>query len=146
MSAMYWLIALAVLLVIEILTLGLTTIWFAGGALVAFFASLLNAGVLLQIILFLVVSLLLLFFTRPVVVKYINRKRVKTNYEGLIGKVVKTTSRVDNFNQTGTAIVNGSEWTVRADEDNKIIEADRKVKIVDIRGVKLIVTEYKEEL
>lgn len=146
MSAMYWLIALAVLLVIEILTLGLTTIWFAGGALVAFFASLLNAGVLLQIILFLVVSLLLLFFTRPVVVKYINRKRVKTNYEGLIGKVVKTTSRVDNYNQTGTAIVNGSEWTVRADEDNKIIEADRKVKIVDIRGVKLIVTEYKEEL
>lgn len=146
MEAMYWLIALALLLLIEILTLGLTTIWFAGGALIAFIASLLGADLYIQIILFFIVSLVMLFFTRPVAVKYLNRKRVKTNYEGLIGKVIKTTSRVDNYNQMGTAIVNGTEWTVRSDVDSKIIEAGTKVKIVDIAGVKLIVTEYKEEI
>ncbi|WP_066714261.1 NfeD family protein [Clostridium sp. Marseille-P299] len=146
MEALYWLIALAVLLVIEIFTLGLTTIWFAGGALIAFFASLLGANLYIQIILFFVVSFLMLFFTRPVAIKYVNKERVKTNYEGLIGKIVKITSKVDNYNQTGTAVVNGTEWTVRSDDDDKIIEAGTKVKIVDIVGVKLIVAEYKEEL
>lgn len=146
MEAMYWLIALAVLLLIEIFTLGLTTIWFAGGALIAFIASLLGLNLYIQIILFFIVSFLMLFITRPFAIKYVNKERVKTNYEGLIGKVVKVTSQVDNYNQSGTAIVNGTEWTVRADEDDKIIETGTKVKIVDIVGVKLIVTEYKEEL
>ena len=88
----------------------------------------------------------MLFFTRPVAVKYLNKKRVKTNYEGLIGKVVKITQRVDNYNQTGAAMVNGTEWTVRSESDDVIIEPGTKVKIVNISGVKLIVTEYREEL
>ena len=67
MTPFYWLIALAVLLVIEIITLGLTTIWFAGGALVAFVLALFNVPLLVQITVFLVVSILLLLFTRPVV-------------------------------------------------------------------------------
>lgn len=146
MEAMYWLIALAVLLLIEIITLGLTTVWFAGGALIAFFASLLGANLYIQIILFFIVSFLMLFITRPIAIKFVNKERVKTNYEGLIGKVVKITSKVDNYNQMGTAVVNGTEWTVRAAEDDKIMEAGTKVKIVDIVGVKLIVKEYKEEL
>lgn len=145
MEATWWLIALAVLLLTEILTLGLTTIWFAGGALVAFFASLIGADLIIQIVIFLLVSILLLIFTRPLAIKYINKKRVATNYESLFGKIVKTTSKVDNLNQSGTANVNGTEWTVRSDDNSKIIEAGRKVKIVDIVGVKLIVTEVKEE-
>lgn len=145
MEATWWLIALAVLLLTEILTLGLTTIWFAGGALVAFFASLIGADLMIQIVIFLLVSILLLIFTRPLAIKYVNKKRVATNYESLIGKIVKTTSKVDNFNQSGTANVNGAEWTVRSEDNSKIIEAGRKVRIVDIAGVKLIVTEVREE-
>ena len=72
MTPFYWLIALAVLLVIEIITLGLTTIWFAGGALVAFVLALFNVPLLVQITVFLVVSILLLLFTRPVVEKRLN--------------------------------------------------------------------------
>lgn len=145
MEALYWLIGLAVLLLIEILTLGLTTIWFAGGAFVAFIVALLGAGFWLQFLCFTIVSLALFIFTRPVAIRKLNMNRIKTNYEGLIGKVVKVTKTVDNSNQTGEAIVNGQEWSVRSADENVVIKPGNKVKIVNIEGVRLIVTEYKEE-
>lgn len=145
MNSLGWLIVIAILLAIEIATLGLTTVWFAGGALIAFIASLLGIEFWIQLFLFVQVSLLLLFITRPFAVKYLNKNRVKTNYEGLIGKVVKVTQRVDNNNQSGEALVNGQEWIVRAETDDIIYEPGTKVKIVNIAGIKLIVTEYKEE-
>ncbi|MDE7259087.1 MAG: NfeD family protein, partial [Lachnospiraceae bacterium] len=73
----FWLVILVVLVVIELLTMGLTTVWFAGGALVATIAALFHAPFALQIILFLIVSALLLFFTRPLAVKYFNKDRVR---------------------------------------------------------------------
>jgi membrane protein implicated in regulation of membrane protease activity len=146
MEALYWLIGLAVLLFIEIVTLGLTTIWFAGGAFVAFIAALLGADTWLQFVCFLLISLILLIFTRPVAVRKLNKNRVKTNYEGLIGKVVKVTKTVDNENQSGEAVVNGQEWTVRSADENIIIESGTKVKIINIAGVRLIVEVYKEEI
>lgn len=145
MVALYWLIGLAVLLVIEIITLGLTTIWFAGGALVAFLAALFGAELWVQFLLFAIVSIVLLLFTRPVAMKHLNKNRVKTNYEGLIGKVVKVTKTVDNLNQCGEAVVNGQEWSVRTLKEGITIEPGTKVRIVNIEGVRLIVEEYKEE-
>ena len=73
MTAVYWLGGIIVLLIIEALTLGLTTIWFAGGALAAFIACVAGADLAVQIVLFVVVSLGLLFFTRPFAKRYINR-------------------------------------------------------------------------
>ncbi len=86
MDPIVWLILLVVLIIIEIITMGLSTIWFAGGALVAFVASLLNVNVVIQVVLFLVISILLLVSTRPVAMRYLNRTRVRTNVESLIGK------------------------------------------------------------
>ncbi len=146
MEALYWLIGLAVLLLIEIITLGLTTIWFSGGALVAFIIAILGGEFWLQFLVFSLVSLILIIFTRPIAVKKLNKNRVKTNYEGLIGKVVKVTKTVDNANQSGEAVVNGQEWTVRSADESVILEPGTKVKIVNIEGVRLIVSEYKEEL
>ena len=83
MIAVGWLILLAILLVIEIITLGLTTIWFAGGAFVAFLIALLKGPVWLQILAFLVVSILLLIFTRPVAMRYMNKNVKKTNQHAL---------------------------------------------------------------
>lgn len=140
MESFYWLIAVAVFLIIEITTLGLTTIWFAGGALIAFLASILGAGYLIQFILFVVVSVILLCFTRPIALRYFNNHRARTNYESIIGQTAKVTSIIDNFNQTGSAIVGGQEWTARAEQDDDIIEPGTQVKIVAIKGVKLIVT------
>ena len=86
MEAMFWLGLLVVLLVIEIITLGLTTIWFAGGALVAFVASALGANMIVQIVLFLGVSFIMLYFTRPVAVKYLKdvykRQSEKLSWSG----------------------------------------------------------------
>jgi membrane protein implicated in regulation of membrane protease activity len=143
-NSVLWLLILAILIFIEIITLGLTTIWFAGGALVAFIISLFFDNLLLELILFLVVSMVLLYFTRPLVLKYFNPKRTKTNYEGVIGKVALVTTTIENMNAVGQVVVDGQEWSAKAMED-VVIEKGNKVKVHGITGVKLIVSVYKEE-
>ena len=100
MEPMIWLGILAVLLLIEAITAGLTTIWFAGGALVAAVAAYCGAGVFLQFVLFFAVSLVLLVFTRPVAVRYMNRNVEKTNAESLLGKKAVVIEKIDNLAQT----------------------------------------------
>lgn len=139
-----WLIALVVFLIIEIVTLGLTTIWFAGGALVAFVASLVGAPVVVQVILFFAVSLILLIFTRPVVQKRLNSSREKTNVNSMVGKEGRVVEAIDNFNESGRIIVNGMEWTARAVQDEVKIPVDAKVKIQEIKGVKALVLPAEE--
>ena len=74
--AVFWLVVLIVCILIEIPTLGLTTIWFAGGSLFAALVALLHLPLWLQIAVFIVVSLVLLFLTRPIAVKYFNKDRI----------------------------------------------------------------------
>lgn len=145
MIPFYWLIALAVFLVIEIITMGLTTIWFAGGSLVAFIASLIGVPVVIQIAIFFVISFVLLFFTRPVVEKHLNNSRTKTNVNSMIGKEGKVTEEIDNFNQKGTIVVNGLEWTARSSDDDIIIPNGAKVIVKDVQGVKAIVGKVSEQ-
>lgn len=141
MTPFYWLVALAVLLVIEIITLGLTTIWFAGGALVAFVLSLFGVPWLAQITVFLVVSILLLIFTRPAVEKKINESRTKTNVNSIAGKEGRVTETIDNFNQKGTIVLNGLEWTARSSKDDVIIPAGARVIVNEVKGVKVFVSQ-----
>lgn len=143
-NSIYWLIILAILIFIEILTLGLTTIWFAGGALVAFIVSLFYDNLLLEVVLFLIVSMVLLYFTRPLVLKYFNPKRTKTNYEGVIGKEAKVIIAIDNMNATGQVVVDGQVWSAKSFEGVNIVEGT-KVRVQGIAGVKLIVSIIKEE-
>lgn len=136
-----WLALIVVLLVIELLTLGLTTIWFAGGAVAAFAASMLGAGLMVQIIVFLAVSILLLVFTRPFAAKYINRNRVRTNVDSLIGEKAVVIQEIDNLAATGEVRVEGKVWMARTQSDEERIPADATVTILKVSGVKLIVTE-----
>ena len=101
MEPLMWLIVLAVFLVIEAITVGLTTIWFAGGALVAAIASGAGAGILVQWILFLVISLVLLIFTRPLAVRYMNKGVPKTNVNSLIGEKAVVIQKINKLEQTG---------------------------------------------
>lgn len=140
-----WLALLIVFLVIEVATVGLTAIWMAGGALAAMFAELIGLNIWWQIGVFIAVSFLLLIFTRPFAVKYINSNREKTNYEGIIGKVVRITETVNNYEMTGTAVVNGIEWTVRTEDDGLILHPGDLAKVMEISGVKLIVKKYEED-
>jgi len=140
-SVMYvvcWLLLAAIFIVIEIISLGLTTIWFAGGAFVAALAGLAGANLLVQVILFAVVSIILLVVTRPVAKKYLDSRTEKTNAEALIGQNAVVLDEVNNLLETGRAKINGMEWTARSKEDSVIIPADTVAKIVDIKGVKLI--------
>ena len=145
MLNLIWLGLFILLLVIEIITVGLTTIWFAAGALAALAANVLGADLIIQIIIFLAVSVVLLIFTRPWAEKHLNRKRVRTNYEREIGKVIRITEKVDNLNQTGKSVVDGQEWTVRSKNDSEIFEAGALARVAAVSGVKLIVEKCEEE-
>ena len=143
-NTVFWLIVLVVLIATEIATMGLTTIWFAAGALVAAIISLLGGNVWWQVGIGLVVSLLLLFFTRPIAVKYFNRERVRTNVESLVGRQAIVISEVNNLQGTGQVNISGQEWSARASSDSVIYPVGSVVNVVAISGVKLIVEERKE--
>lgn len=144
MTWMVWLAAFVILIGIEAATMALTTIWFAGGALVAFLLALAGADLYIEVLAFFIVSCVLLFFTRPLALKYVNKNTVKTNAEGIVGKKARITTAVDNDLATGAAVVAGQEWTARS-EDGSSIEEGVMVKIKAINGVKLIVSRLEEE-
>ena len=139
MEPFVWLALLAVFLVIEAITAGLTTIWFAGGALVAAVASYLGVGIAAQWILFLCVSLVLLIFTRPIAVKIMNKGVTKTNVNSLIGQKAVVIHEVNNLAQSGQVKLNDVEWMARTSSDEEIIPENTVVVIKEIHGVKLIV-------
>lgn len=142
----FWLVLLIVLLVVEMATLGLTTIWFAGGAFVAIIAALLNAPILVQIILFFLVSVILLVFTRPIAVKYFNRDRVRTNVESIVGRQGIVTGEINNLLGQGQVVINGQEWSARNADDGSVIPAGAVVTVVAVSGVKLMVSKAKTVL
>lgn len=141
MEAIIWIALIIVFAAVEIATVGLTTIWFAGGAIAALLCDAVGLGIGFQFAVFVVVSLVLLFFTRPWALKYLKPHLVRTNYEGNIGENVCITETVDNIKGTGTAVLKGQEWTARAYEEGKIFEAGTIVKVKEIRGVTLYVAE-----
>jgi membrane protein implicated in regulation of membrane protease activity len=140
-----WLIVLVVLVIIELLTMGLTTIWFAGGALVAAIASLFQTPLVLQVILFLIVSAILLFFTRPLAVKYFNKDRVRTNAESLVGRQAIVISEIDNLQGIGQVNVGGMEWSAKTSVDGVRLPVGTVATVLAISGVKLVVEERTKD-
>lgn len=105
-----WLLLAVLLLIIESMTLGLTTIWFAAGAVVAFIAALLGVNIFFQVVCCLTTSFVLLIVTRPLALKYLNRTVRKTNADAVIGKTARVVYPVNNAKGTGRvwlAIWNG---------------------------------------
>ena len=117
-----WLIVLVVCLVVEFSTLGLTSIWFAGGALLSMIIALIGGPLWLQILVFLVASIVLLIFTRPVATKYFNKNRTKTNVNSIAGRQAIVTETIDNLKGMGQIVTNGMEWTARSLDDSVIEE------------------------
>lgn len=140
----FWLALLIIFIVVECMTVGLVSIWFAGGSLVAMILAMAGAEAIWQDVAFVVVSGLLLVATRPFVKKYLLNKKEKTNYQSVIGMVAKVTETIDNYNQTGAAFVDGKEWTARSTEDAVTMEKDTLVQVAAIEGVKLIVVPYEK--
>lgn len=135
-----WCVILIALLLAELSTANLTTIWFAGGALFAWFASLLKAPLWLQILVFFIVSIVTLILTRPLVKKMMARKVVPTNADRAVGKEAWVTATVDNTRGEGIVNLEGSDWSAIS-ESGEVLAEGTGVVVREIRGVKLVVSK-----
>ena len=145
MDMIGWLVAFVILIGIEAATMALTTIWFAGGAVFAFFAAVLGFSIQTQLVVVLIVSFILLLFTRPLAMRFVNRETVKTNVDGLIGRKAKVITKIDNNEPSGATVVDGQEWTARSTDDAVAIPVGTHVVIKEVRGVKLMVEPVSEK-
>lgn len=139
MSLWTWLALIVFFVIAEACTVVLVSIWFAGGSLVGLILAALHAPWWLQIIGALVVSGVLIYFTRPVAMRHFNRNRVKTNISNLAGKQAIVTEVIDNLQSTGQVIVNGQEWSARNVANDTVIPEGAVVVIEKVSGVKLMV-------
>lgn len=144
METIFWLVLFVVLLIIEIFTMGLTTIWFAGGAIVAWLLAFVEVGLAAQVIVFLLVSIGLLVLTRPIAIKHFNKEREKTNVDSLIGQKAIVLEDIVPIQGSGRAEVNGMEWAAKSADMESTIKKGEIVTIEDIQGVKLIVKKEEE--
>lgn len=137
-AAVIWLAAAIVLFIIEAATVGLTTIWFAIGALVAFVLALLDIPVTVQIVVFLIVSVALLVFTRRIFVEKLHAGSEKTNTEALIGLTATVEEDILPL-QVGQVKLNGQMWSAVC-TDGKSAVRGALVEVKAIEGVKLVVS------
>lgn len=142
-AVIIWLLIFAIFLVIELITLGLTTIWFSGGALAGMVVALCGGSPLVQVIVAIVVSVVLLLALRPFAVKFINKDRTATNIQEIIGQTAKVTEQISNNDHKGQVLLRGIEWTARS-SSGEVIEVGELVKIQEISGVKVIVEKVTE--
>ena len=104
----------------------------------ALIAALFDAQLWLQIVWFLVISFVTLYFTRPLVKKYVNSRSQPTNADMMIGKEALVTEDIDNVEATGAVSVGGKVWTARSADGGRI-KSGAVVSVLHIEGVKLIV-------
>ncbi|MCL2827906.1 MAG: NfeD family protein [Oscillospiraceae bacterium] len=136
----FWAVLLVIFLVLEATTAGLTSIWFALGAVGALISAAIapEGPIWLRVLIFVVISGLALWLTRPFVRKHLNVKRTATNANRVLEMTGVVREDIDNLAGKGVVFVGGKLWTARA-EDNQPIPADTPVEILRIEGVKLIV-------
>ena len=132
-----WFVVIILAAVIEMNTMDLSSIWFSAGALFAFIFALLNAGWIVQLLIFLFVSGLLMILVRPVVKKYLKTNVISTNADRLVGKVAVCTKEI-RHGERGEVKIDGKFWlAVTSGEED--IDVEEKVEVLAIEGVKLIV-------
>lgn len=141
--SLFWLIAMVLFGVLEAVTVGLTSIWFAVGALAALIAASLGAFALVQVVVFLVVSFVTLLLVRPLAQRYINDRKEPTNADRVIGREAVVTQAIDNLKGEGQVNVSGAVWTARSQEEAPI-PAGVRVRVLRIEGVKVIVSPVPE--
>lgn len=140
MNYIGWLIIFVVFAALELVSLGMTCIWFAIGALAACVSSLFTDNWMIQAFVFIIITVVVLVFLRPIAIKHINGKAEKTNVDSIIGRKAKVIADIDNINATGMVVIDGMEWTARS-VDGGIITKDTLVEVVSVEGVKAIVKE-----
>ena len=128
-----WVAVTIICVVIESLTLALTTIWFGISAFVMVFLAFTPLPFVAQLFIFVAVAMVLLIFTRPVVKKKLRQKQTATNHERTIGQIAVVTKKITALDK-GSIKINGMEWTAAVKEDI-VLEKGSKCIIEEIAGV-----------
>lgn len=129
----FWVTITIICIVIETVTLALTTIWFGISAFVLVFLAFTPIPFVAQLFIFVALALLLLIFTRPLVKRKLSQKKIATNYERIIGQVAVVTKKITVL-EKGSIKINGMEWTA-AVKENVTLEEGCKCTIEEISGV-----------
>ncbi len=138
-----WLIIAGVCLIAEIFTIGFLIFWFAIGALIAMVSSFFISNIVIQTAIFIISSTILIFATKPFVNKIINKEdNIKTNVYSIIGKTGIVIEDIDPVHSKGQIKVAGEVWSADSNS-NIIIPKDSEVEILEIKGVKVIVSPIK---
>lgn len=135
----FWLGLFLLAVIFEAATVDFVAIWFAIGSVPAFILSLLGSPIWLQVTVFLLITIILIAFTRPYMLKYFKTNQIKTNVYSVIGKTA-TVSEIINPNEIGAVKLRGQVWSAMAASK---IEVGTEVRILEIEGVKLIVEAIK---
>ena len=136
-SSWFWLAVCIACIVIEVFTLSLTTIWFAIGAFAMVFIAMIAMPFQYQLLIFTVISVVLLIFTRPIAVKKLAVKRAPTNSDSIIGKKAVVTEKITPLSK-GAIKINGLVWTASV-KDEYELEAGELCEIVSIEGATAVV-------
>lgn len=135
-----WFIAFVILLFIELVTVNLVTIWFAIGAVAAIITTIFTDSILIQAIVFVVVSVISLLITKPLIKKIKKFEIEPTNSDRVIGKIGEVTEKIGR-NKYGEVKVYGNTWTASS---KQVINVGERVKVLSIDGVKLVVEKEKK--
>jgi len=139
--AFIWLIIIIVLIIIEVLTSYLTTIWFVLSGIIALILSYFIDSIFIQFGVFTILGIVFLLITRPIVKKYMVKEKIPTNADRVIGKKGIVTEDIEE-DEYGEVKVDGKRWTAYS---SKEIKEGSKVEILSIDGVKLKVKEWEEK-
>ncbi len=134
-----WIGILALALLVEAFTSDFVAVWFFPAALVSMVLAFLEVPLPVQLLVFVLLGLLLVFSTRPLCKKLSKGKRAKTNTDALIGERALVTEEISNIKEQGEVKINGLRWSARAEDPARVIPVGEQVEVLEIKGVKLIV-------
>ncbi len=135
MMYIFWLAMIVFLVIIEIASINLTTIWFVASAIVSLIVSFFCNWFLLQFGIFVVLGIILLITTRPLLLKLLKVNKVKTNLDRVIGMEGVVTEDIIPL-ETGEVKVDGKKWSAYSTEK---LEKGTLIIVEEINGVKLSV-------
>lgn len=136
-----WFLIFLILIIVEVLTINLSTVWFIIGSVFAFFSSFFTRNLNYQIIVFIVFTIISIILTKRFLTKVSNFKKINTNVDSIIGRTCLVIKDINNLLNQGEIVIDKNIWSALSKDDNVVIKEGTKVKICNIKGVKVIVEE-----
>lgn len=136
----FWLIVVIIITVVEVNTYQLVAVWFAVGGLAGLLASIFHAGILVQMLIFTLTSLVCLAATRPLVTKVLKVNKVKTNFDRILGTTAVAITQITP-EQKGRIMVDGLDWSASS---LSTIEKGEKVLVLKVEGVTALVEKISD--